>query len=76
MLCTSEERVAKDRAIRENQEQRLLADLARLQQRIEKGRLKREVAIGEAIGRLKERYLPSRSLSCDQLRRDEQKIDS
>jgi transposase len=56
VLCTSEERVAKDRAIRENQEQRLLADLARLQQRIEKGRLKREVAIGEAIGRLKERY--------------------
>jgi transposase len=56
VLCTSEERVAKDRAIREKQEQRLLADLARLQQRIEKGQLKREVAIGEAIGRLKERY--------------------
>jgi transposase len=56
VLCTSEERVAKDRAIREKQEQRLLADLARLQQRIEKGRLKREVAIGEAVGRLKERY--------------------
>ena len=56
VLCTSEERVAKDRAIRENQEQRLVADLARLQQRIKKGQLKREVAIGEAIGRLKERY--------------------
>jgi transposase len=56
VLCTSEERAAKDRAIREKQEQRFLADLARLQQRIEKGRLKREVAIGEAIGRLKERY--------------------
>ena len=56
VLCTSEERVAKDRAIREKQEQRFLADLGRLQQRIEKGRLKREVAIGEAIGRLKERY--------------------
>jgi transposase len=56
VLCTSEERVAKDRAIREKQEQRLIADLARLQQRVEKGQLKREVAIGEAIGRLKERY--------------------
>ena len=56
VLCTSEERVAKDRAIREKQEQRFLADLDRLQQRIEKGRLKREIAIGEAIGRLKERY--------------------
>ena len=56
VLCTSEERIAKDRAIREKQEQRLIADLARLQQRVEKGRLKREVAIGEAIGRLKERY--------------------
>jgi transposase len=56
VLCTSEERVAKDRAIREKQEQRLIADLARLQQRVEKGRLKREVTIGEAIGRLKERY--------------------
>ncbi len=56
VLCHSEERVAKDRAIREKQEQRFLADLDRLQQRIEKGRLKREIAIGEAIGRLKERY--------------------
>jgi transposase len=56
VLCTSEERVAKDRAIREKQEQRFLADLDRLQQRIDKGRLKREIAIGEAIGRLKERY--------------------
>ena len=27
-----------------------------MQRRIEKGRLKREIAIGEAIGRLKERY--------------------
>jgi hypothetical protein len=56
VLCTSEERVAKDRAIREHQEQRFLADLERLQRRIEKGRLKRETAIGEAIWRLKQRY--------------------
>jgi len=56
VLCISEGRTAKDRAIREKQERRLLADLERLQQRIDGGRLKREVAIGEAIGRLKQRY--------------------
>ena len=56
VLCTSEERVAKDQAIREKQEQRFLAALERLQRRIENGRLKREIAIGEAIGRLKQRY--------------------
>jgi len=56
VLCTSSERVAKDRAIREKQEARFLADLAKLQRRIDGGRLVREVAIGEAIGRLKERY--------------------
>jgi len=56
ILCTSSERVAKDRAIREKQEGRFLADLAKLQKRVDAGRLVREVAIGEAIGRLKERY--------------------
>ncbi len=56
VLCTSSERTEKDRAIREKQEQRFLADLAKLQKRISRGRLVREVAIGEAIGRLKERY--------------------
>jgi transposase len=56
VLCTSSERVAKDRAIREKQEARFLADLEKLQRRIGAGRLVREVAIGEAIGRLKERY--------------------
>lgn len=56
ILCTSSERVAKDRAIREKQEGRFLADLAKLQKRIDHRRLVREVAIGEAIGRLKERY--------------------
>jgi transposase len=56
VLCTSEERIEKDRAIRHKQEGRFLADLVRLQERIDKGRLKREIAIGEAIGRLKERY--------------------
>jgi transposase len=56
VLCTSSERVAKDRAIREKQEARFLADLEKIQRRIDAGRLVREMAIGEAIGRLKERY--------------------
>jgi transposase len=56
VLCISSERVAKDRAIREKQEARLLGDLAKVQARIRNGRLKDEVKIGEAIGRLKERY--------------------
>lgn len=56
VLCSSSQRVAKDRAIREKQELRFLADVEKLRQRIAKGRLVREVAIGEAIGRLKERY--------------------
>lgn len=56
VLCTSSERVAKDRAIREKQEGRLLADVEKLQRRIDQRRLVQEVAIGEAIGRLKERY--------------------
>ncbi len=56
ILCSSSERVAKDRAIREKQESRFLADVAKLQKRITNGRLVREVPIGEAIGRLKERY--------------------
>lgn len=56
VLCLSSARVAKDRAIREKQEQRLLSDLAKLQQRIEKGSLVKTVEIGKAIGRLQERY--------------------
>ena len=56
ILCSSSERVDKDRAIREKQEARFLADVTKLQKRIAKGRLVREAAIGEAIGRLKERY--------------------
>jgi hypothetical protein len=56
VLCISEGRVEKDRAIRQKQEGRFLADLARLERRIANGRLKRVLAIGEAIGRLKERY--------------------
>jgi hypothetical protein len=56
VLCASWGRTAKDRAIREKQEGRLLADLQRLSGRIAGGRLKRELKIGEAIGRLKQRY--------------------
>jgi transposase len=56
ILCISHERVEKDRAIREKHEGRFLKDLARVQARIQNGRLKNDVKIGEAIGRLKERY--------------------
>jgi transposase len=56
ILCVSDERVDKDRAIRAKQEGRFLKDLAKVQARIQNGRLKNDVKIGEAIGRLKERY--------------------
>jgi transposase len=56
ILCVSGERVEKDRAIRAKQEGRFLKDVARLQARISSGRLRKEIKIGEAIGRLKERY--------------------
>ena len=55
ILCRSQGRQAKDRAIREKQEKRLLADLGRLQARVAKKRIA-EAKIHEAIGRLKERY--------------------
>jgi len=47
---------AKDRAIREKQEQQLKEDLEALPTRVEKGHLKRTEKIHEAMGRLKERY--------------------
>lgn len=56
VLCRSEQRADKDRAIRTKQEGRLLADLDRLRRRISAGRIKRVEKIAEAIGRLKERY--------------------
>jgi transposase len=56
VLCHSSERVDKDRAIRDKQEARLKVDLERLKARIDKRRLAQPVKIGEAIGRLKERY--------------------
>jgi transposase len=56
ILCRSEGREEKDRAIRQKQEDRLIADLIRLQQRVAKGWLKEENKIQRSIGRLQERY--------------------
>ncbi len=56
ILCRSEGRREKDRAIREKQEGRLLKDLEKLKRRIQQGRLKRPEKIHQAVGRLKERY--------------------
>src|SRR6266516_64501 len=56
ILCHSDARVEKDRAIRDKHEQRLLADLGKLQARVAQARLRDAVKIQEAIGRLKERY--------------------
>ena len=56
ILCRSDGREQKDRAIRDKHEQRLLADLKKLEQRIAKGRLRDQSKVHEAVGRLKERY--------------------
>jgi transposase len=56
ILCRSEGRQEKDRAIREKQEKKLLEDLEGLKRRVEQGQLKRAEKINQAIGRLKERY--------------------
>jgi transposase len=56
ILCLSEGREEKDRAIRVKHEGRLMVDLERLKLRVEKGRLKNPEKIQQAIGRLKERY--------------------
>lgn len=56
ILCRSEGRENKDRAIREKQEQRLIRDMDKLQARVQQGHLKKAEKIHEAIGRLKERY--------------------
>ena len=56
ILCRSEGRQDKDRAIRGTHEGKLLADLKKLQERVAKGRLKKEEKIHQAIGRIKERY--------------------
>ena len=56
ILCLSEGREEKDRAIRVTHEERLLKDVDRLTARVEKGQLKTSEKIHQAIGRLKERY--------------------
>ena len=56
ILCLSEGREEKDRAIRATHEARLLGDMERLRTRIQKGRLKNAEKIHQAIGRLRERY--------------------
>lgn len=56
VLCRSEQRIEKDKAIREKHEQRLIADLEKLSKRIASRKLAEAKKIDEAIGRLKERY--------------------
>lgn len=56
ILCFSEQRQAKDRAIREKHEGRFLVDVEKLSRRIARGKLKDEKKIQQAIGRLRERY--------------------
>jgi transposase len=56
ILCRSEGRTEKDRAIREKHEQRFLGDLRKLEARVRTGRLRETAKVHEAIGRLKERY--------------------
>jgi transposase len=56
VLCRSEQRIAKDRAIRAKHEQKLLADIEKLAQRVAKGQLVKPEKINQAIGRLRERY--------------------
>ena len=56
VLCRSEQRIAKDRAIRAKQEGRLRADIDKLAKRIADGRLVKVAKVNQAIGRLKERY--------------------
>lgn len=56
VLCYSDGREEKDRAIRQRQEKRYLVDLERLSKRVAGGRLRQEKKIHEAIGRLRERY--------------------
>jgi transposase len=56
VLCRSEQRIPKDRAIRTKQEGRLRADIDKLALRIAARRLIKPDKINQAIGRLKERY--------------------
>lgn len=56
VLCRSQQRIAKDRAIRSKQEARLLADIEKLSLRVANKKLVKLEKINQAIGRLLERY--------------------
>ncbi len=56
VLCLSAGRVLKDRAIRERQEKKFLADLEKLKKRVGTGSMKTAKKIYEAVGRIRERY--------------------
>ena len=56
VLCRSQQRIAKDRAIRSKQEARLLADIEKLSLRVANKQLVKAEKINQAIGRLLERY--------------------
>jgi len=56
VLCRSEQRIAKDFAIRSKHEKRMHADIEKLSKRIAEGKLTQRDKINQAIGRLKERY--------------------
>ncbi len=56
ILCRSEGREEKDRAIRDKHEAKWLADVDKLERRVATGRLKADTKIQQAIGRLRERY--------------------
>jgi len=56
ILCRSDGRDEKDRAIRAKHEAKWLADVEKLQRRVAIGRLKANAKIQQAIGRLRERY--------------------
>ena len=56
VLCRSQQRIAKDRAIRSKQEARLLADIEKLSLRVANKQLVKAEKVNQAIGRLLERY--------------------
>jgi transposase len=56
VLCRSEQRIAKDLAIRSKHEKRMQADIDKLSKRIADGKLTQRDKINQAIGRLQERY--------------------
>jgi transposase len=56
VLCRSQQRIAKDRAIRSKQEARLLVDIEKLSLRVANKKLIKPEKINQAIGRLLERY--------------------